>query len=173
MKKSNITIILMAFLLSASPIFAQDQSQKRAAKKEKIKAMKIEFIKTELSLTESEAQAFWPVYNKHEGNVKKLRMEHREVRKKLKGKSIDEMSDAEALEVVDGEMLFRERKMDLDKNFHADLKRVLPIKKVLKFHKAQHQFKRKLLKRMHGKRGGGKHHGGPRGMEEEAPDLED
>ena len=73
---------------------------------------------------------------------------------------------AEATEVVDNGMLLREQKLALDKSFHNDLKSVLPIKKVLKFHKAQRKFKRKLLKRM---KGGGKHQRGQNRNREHGP----
>jgi hypothetical protein len=57
-------------------------------------------------------------------------------------------------------MQLRDQKFALQKSFTADLKSVLPIKKVLKFHKAQRKFRRKLLKRMKGRNEGGKHKGG-------------
>ncbi len=166
MKTKNILLLLMAVVLSVPTVFAQDKEVKRAKRQEKVKAMKIKFITKELSLTESESQAFWPVYNKHEDDLKALREKNKEVRKKYKGKSIDEMTDAEATEVVDNGMLLREQKLALDKSFHNDLKSVLPIKKVLKFHKAQRKFKRKLLKRM---KGGGKHQRGQNRNREHGP----
>ena len=173
MNHRKIAVVLIAFLLIAAPVFSQNKSQKRAEKQEKIEAMKIGFISTALNLGESEAQDFWKVYNKYEGDIKKLRIENREVRQKLKGKSIDEMTDDEARDLVDGEMLFRERKLALDMTFNNDLKSILPIKKVLRFHKAQRQFKRKLLKRMQGKRAGKKQKRVSRGREEGTPDMED
>ena len=160
MKKRNILLLLMAVVVSVSSVFAQDQDAKRVKRQEKVKAMKIAFITSELSLTESEAQAFWPVYNKHEEEMKVLRLKHKDVRQKYKGKSIDEMTDGEAEEVLNSGMQLRDQKFALQKSFTADLKSVLPIKKVLKFHKAQRKFRRKLLKRMKGRNEGGKHKGG-------------
>ena len=94
MKKRNILLLLMAIVLSTPSVFAQDKDAKREKRQEKVKAMKVTFIKNELSLTESEAQAFWPVYNKHEDDMKSLREKNKEVRKKYKGKSVDEMTDS-------------------------------------------------------------------------------
>ncbi len=149
MKKRNILLLLVAFVFSSPIAFAQ---KKEAKKNEKIKAMKVNFIKNELNLTESEEQNFWPVYNNYENDIKALRKKHKEVRIKYKGKSIDDMTDQEAEELIDSSIMLKEQKLALEKSFNDDLKAILPIKKVLKFHKTQRKFKRKLLKRMRGKK---------------------
>lgn len=166
MKSTRILTTILIVLLGTSTISAQDKSEKRAKREEKIKAMKIGFITNELSLTEKEAQAFWPVYNDHEAAIKKLRAEHRDAKQNLKGKSVDELTDSEAEQLVESEMQMREKKLELDKAFHSKLKTVLPIKKVLKFHKAQREFKRRLLKKMRGGKGRKKHGKGPRSLDD-------
>lgn len=177
----RILYVLLAVVLSSSITIAQDQNDKeskRAEKREKIKAMKIAYLTEELSLTEDEAQAFWPVYNSHADQIKALRKEHRSLREKFKGKSIDDLTDQEATELVDGEMNFREKKFNIEKQFNADLKSVLPVKKVLKFHKAERKFKRKLLKKMrkgkHGRKGRGpRGPGGAHGDSDDMPPMHD
>lgn len=160
MKKRNILILIIAIFISTPSVFAQNNDAKRAERNEKIKAMKVAFITNELNLTESEKKSFWPVYNKHEQDEKALREKHKEFRNKFKGKSIDDMTEAEAEELIDNGILLKEQRLELDKSFNADLKSVLPMKKVLKFHKAQRKFKRKLLKIMKGNRGVGKNRKG-------------
>lgn len=156
MKKRNILLLIIAIVSSTPSVFSQNNDAKRAERNEKIKAIKVAFITSELNLTESEKQSFWPVYDKHEEDEKALREKHKEFRKKNKGKSIDEMTDSEVEEIIDNGILLKEERLALDKSFNNNLKSVLPIKKVLKFHKSQRKFKRKLLKRMKGNRGAGK-----------------
>lgn len=156
MTKRNILMLITTIVISAPSVFSQNNDAKRAERNEKIKAMKVAFITSELNLTENEKQSFWTVYDKHEEDEKALRETHKEFRKNYKGKSIDEMTDAEAEALIDNGILLKEQRLALDKSFNNDLKSVLPIKKVLKFHKAQRKFKRKLLKRMKGNKGAGK-----------------
>lgn len=171
----NILYIMLALVISAGPLFSQvegGKDNKRAQKKAKIKEMKVAFLTQEMDLTETEAQNFWPVYNSHADQLKSLRKEHRSLRDKFKGKSIDDLSDAEANELMNGEMEFHQKKFDVEKQFNADLKSVLPVKKVLKFHKAERQFKRKLLKKMR-RRGKGKRGRGPHGPGDMPPPMHD
>ncbi len=64
------TFLLFFFTLSTFMIV---NAQKKGGGEDKIQALKIAFITQKLTLTISEAQKFWPVYNLYDGEVKKLR----------------------------------------------------------------------------------------------------
>jgi Spy/CpxP family protein refolding chaperone len=119
-----------------------------------MKEMKKTFIKTELELTEEEEEVFWPIYDEFENKRDALRKEHKSLRKQFKGKSLDELSEAEAEEMLTKEMEFREKRLALDKDFEQELKTSLSAKKIILLHKAERKFKKKLLDRMKGRRGG-------------------
>jgi hypothetical protein len=165
--KNRITILgLLLMLVSFQPMFAQDhkkpskeQIEKRKAK---MKAMKRAFIGIEIELTPEEEKAFWPIYDKYEAKREALRNEHKELRKLYKGKEPEEMTEAEAKDILAKEASFRERRLEIDKGFDNELKSVLSAKKILMLHKAEMKFKKQLLDRMKGRRGPGGH-GGPRG----------
>ena len=60
--------VFSALVLVGAVAFAQPQHNKKDNKngeewREKVRAEQVSFITSELNLTESEAQAFWPVYN--------------------------------------------------------------------------------------------------------------
>ena len=69
----RIISVLIALALVASMAHAQDKQEKKNGHdwREKVRAEQVAFITTELDLSESEAQAFWPVYN----DVQKQRRE--------------------------------------------------------------------------------------------------
>jgi ABC-type uncharacterized transport system substrate-binding protein len=50
--------------------------------------------------------------------------------------------------LVDGEIIFRQQELDIIKKYHAQFKKILPIKKVALLYKAQEDYKKELLKQI-------------------------
>lgn len=128
-------------------------------RKEKVEAMRIGFLTQKLGLTSEEAQKFWPVYNEFQKKRDELHQKRREERKGRK-EDLDSLTDKQVEAMVDSEMGFRQKNLDLEKEFHGKFKSVLPIKKVAKLYRAEEQFTHRLLDEIseRGKKGGG--HGG-------------
>ena len=158
MKNRGAIIGLLLVCMSLGTIMAQSSEkpsqEQREKRKAKMKEMKKAFIKTELDLTEEEEKVFWPIYDEYENKRDALRKEHRSLRKQFKGKSLDELSEAEAEDMLTKEMEFREKRLALDKDFEQELKSNLSAKKIILLHKAERKFKKQLLDRMKGRRGG-------------------
>lgn len=136
------TLLLLLFSLPAA--HAQEKS-----KKERIKALKVAYITEKLSLTTSEAQEFWPVYNTFYDNVSKLR--HREyinIKKKIKNGEIDEMSDKEVNELLTELEDIEKKKYMEEIQLTEKLKKVLPPKKILLLKRAERDFSRELLHKL-------------------------
>tara|TARA_Y100000746_G_scaffold177348_1_gene154926 strand:+ start:111 stop:647 length:537 start_codon:yes stop_codon:yes gene_type:complete len=158
MKNRGAVIGLLLMCMSLGTMLAQPagkpSQEQREKRKAKMKEMKKAFIKTELELTEEEEEVFWPIYDEFENKRDELRKEHKSLRKQFKGKSLDELSEAEAEEMLSKEMEFREKRLALDKDFEQELKNSLSAKKIILLHKAERKFKKQLLDRMKGRRGG-------------------
>ena len=124
-------------------------------KKEKMEAMHIAFLTNKLDLTPDEAQKFWPVYNEFQKKREDIHKKHREEVKGAK-ENFDSLSDKQVEKIVDNEMVFRQKNLDLEKEYHAKFKLVLPVKKVAKLYHAEDMFARHLLNQIseHGKGGG-------------------
>lgn len=143
MKIKNILPIIL-FLVSFS-FYAQ--GGKVDEKREKIKAYKVSFLTTELELTPTEAEKFWPVYNAYDD--KQFELRHSKMKTylvKLDDDNINTLSEKEAatllyqIESTDKELyLLREKYM-------SNLKKILSAKKILKLKKSEDDFSRKLLK---------------------------
>ena len=119
-------------------------------KREKIKALKIGYLTEKLSLTPGEATKFWPVYNEHHKQRRKLR---RDVMGEEKDKkNVNDLSDAEMEKIVNDHMRLKEKVLDLEKEFLVKIKEILPIKKVFLLGKAERDFKREMMKRMRKRR---------------------
>ena len=125
-------------------------------KKEKVEAMRIAFLTQKLDLTPEEAQKFWPVYNEFHKKQDELRKKRKEETKAAK-QNIDSLTDKQVESLVDGEIAFKQKNIDLEKEYHSKFKSVLPIKKVAKLYHAEEQFTHHLLEELsgHGREGGG------------------
>ena len=150
MKTKNVLTFLL-FLVSFS-FYAQND--KADDKREKIKAYKVSFLTTELELTSTEAEKFWPIYNTYDDKQYELR--HNKMKtylRKLDDDNLSSLSEKEAavllsqIESTDKELyLLREK-------YTANLKKILSAKKILKLKKSEDDFNRKLLKQYRDKAG--------------------
>ena len=150
MKTKNILTFLL-FLVSFS-FYAQND--KADDKREKIKAYKVSFLTTELELTSTEAEKFWPIYNTYDDKQYELR--HNKMKtylRKLDDDNLSSLSEKEAaallsqIESTDKELyLLREK-------YTVNLKKILSAKKILKLKKSDDDFNRKLLKQYRDKAG--------------------
>lgn len=158
--KNKVAILgLLLMFVGAGTTFAQEfkkpSPEKIEKRKAKMKAMKRAFIGIEIELTAEEEKAFWPIYDKYEAKRGALREEHRALRKQYKGKDPEDMTEAEAKDLLSKETAFREQRLAIDKGFDNELKAVLSAKKILLLHRAERKFKKQLLDRMKGSRGPG------------------
>jgi hypothetical protein len=143
-KLTALFTILLPLFLSAQP--------PRGEKAEKVEALKIGFLTERLDLTPEEAKNFWPVYNKFQDELEKVRKQRRETLRKP-GEDFADMSDSEIEKMVDAEIALRQSELDIFKKYHPQFKKVLPIRKVALLYKAEEDFKRKLLKMIGERRG--------------------
>jgi hypothetical protein len=140
-------IIIILFFISAG-VFAQ------ADRYEKIKTLKIAYITQELSLTTSEAEKFWPIYNTHDSKINELRsLERHDIGPKLTN-GLQALSDDEANVLIDKWFQIETQTLKLRQELVMNLRKVLPPKKILKLKKAEDDFKRRLLERYKGKKRG-------------------
>jgi hypothetical protein len=132
------------FLFLSFSFYAQGERMKE--KKEQIKTMKVAFLTTELNLSASEAEKFWPIYNTYDDKQFELR------HKKLKGSyrrmdndELNKLSEKEATAMLVQIENNEEELFQLRKKLITNLKDVLPAAKIIKLKKAEEDFNRKLL----------------------------
>ncbi|HBC03582.1 MAG: sensor of ECF-type sigma factor [Aequorivita sp.] len=148
-------LVILLFLLAAT-VQAQD------GKHEKIKAWKTAYITEKLSLTSSEAEKFWPIYNKFDEKFHELRKKERtEIFKKLRD-GLENLTDAEANELIDKNLSIESSELELRKQMTAELRKVISPKKIISLKKAEDDFKRELLDRYRNSKGD-KGEKGPKG----------
>lgn len=143
MKKTLITFTLLLFA------FAYANAQRKGGK-QKIKAFKIAFITEKLDLSETEATKFWPLYNDFEKSKRALFKKEREgIRMKIKAAGgIENITEEEAKKYLSSMHEIKTKKHNLKSKFHEDIATILPYKKILQLEIAEHEFNRKLMKRL-------------------------
>lgn len=150
MKLKNLLPILL-FLVTFS-FYAQND--KNDEKREKIKAYKVSFLTTELELTSTEAEKFWPIYNAFDDKQYELRHDKMKAyMSRMDDESINSISEKEAAALLSQiENTDKELYLLRDK-YSANLKKILSAKKILKLKKSEDDFNRKLLKQYKDKAG--------------------
>ncbi|RYJ40910.1 MULTISPECIES: sensor of ECF-type sigma factor [Flavobacterium] len=142
MKIKNILPLLL-FLISFS-FFAQNG--KIDEKREKIKAFKVSFLTTELELTSTEAEKFWPIYNAYDDKQYELKyLKMKTYLRQLKDDNLKNLSDKEAATLLSQIESTDKEIYQLREKYMNSLKKVLPAKKILLLKKSEDDFNRKLL----------------------------
>jgi hypothetical protein len=120
--------------------FAQPEGGKRG---EKLEALRIAFITERLNLTAAEAQVFWPVYNEHHNKQKEIRGQAKDA-----AKNADAATDAEIEKIIAAHFDTEQRLLNLQKEYYTQLKKVLPLRKIMKLHRAEREFKNRILEQI-------------------------
>lgn len=155
MKTKNLLALLLIGTLSVTTISAQQHKMHKSERPEgthkpnpeKFKAMKIAYLTDKLALTPEEAQQFWPIYNEFESKKKAERKEFKDDKKEQLDKEI-EWSDADIEKMLNERLQLKQDELNLEKEYLAKFKTVLPMKKVGELYKAEESFKRDLLRKM-------------------------
>ncbi|MBK9479597.1 MAG: hypothetical protein IPP56_15940 [Bacteroidetes bacterium] len=153
MKKIQLllpTLLLISSIALAQP--GQVDKMNKGERKEKVEAMKIAYLTNKLELSPTEAQQFWPVFNEFEAKIQAIRQSRRKDSREGQD-NLDQLSDKEVESLIDSEVAFRQKELDVMKEYHSKFKAVLPIRKVAKLYRAQEDFKRELLKKIQERKG--------------------
>ncbi len=109
--------------------------------KDKVEAIRYNFINEKLKLTTNESEKFWPVYNEYNDKVKALR---KNLRQSLK-KAPEEPSETEAEELYQLDIKTKQAEAELYKEYRGKIKTIIGAKKTMKLRSAEEEFKRKVM----------------------------
>lgn len=135
----KVFILLFSILLVPILLGAQSKSDKR----EKIEQIKIEFITQKVELSSSESKAFWPLYNDFQQKREHLRMQRDESLKAAMNNTAS-YSEKDFEKFTGNELTYKQKEVDLQKDFQNKMKLIMPSKKIAKYYLAEEEFKRKL-----------------------------
>ena len=146
MKKIRILgLFVIMFILAMTFFIPSIPAEEKAADnmelvREKVRADKKLFIAANMDLTETEAQAFWPVYEEYQKALEKLDT--------LTGKLIEDyarnfqdMSDMVAKTIVDDHLAIEMERAKLMQSYLPKLRQVLPERKVARYYQIENKIK--------------------------------
>ena len=151
MKK--IISVLLSLVLIGSIAQAQDKQEKKSGHdwRERVRAEQVAFITSELDLSESEAQAFWPVYN----DIQKQRREAFKATGEAYKALQDGVDEKDVANLLDKYMAARKAGEKIEADAVARYKKVLPVSKVAKLLLAEEKFRQNQIHRLGQGRGPG------------------
>lgn len=150
MKKNLLFAIGLILLMIPSAAHAQKDSAKREemkAQKGKVEALKKEYITKELSMTEAEAQKFWPLYDELQYKLHEQHQKDRKIGKEIKD-NFDKLTDAELKQKTDALFAGEAASIQLKKDYLQKYAAVLGQKRATKVLHLEREFKKELMKRM-------------------------
>lgn len=168
------TAILTLALAICGTVYAQSPMNRGALKvksseerehimRERIETQKVAYITEKLTLTPTEAKAFWPVYNEYRAEKEMMLEDKSEyaLNSRYAEEEEDEKSTVETItaDQLDEHMATRfarqREKIDLDEKYYGKYKEVLPIEKVARLYKAERSFKREMMRKMRDRKDSG------------------
>jgi len=129
--------LITTFIGFTASALAQDKpADNMEIVKEKVRADKKLFIATNMELTESEAKAFWPVYEAYQADLAKLRDREIKLIEKF-AVNYEAMSDDAAKTLLEDSLSIDSDHQKLRQSYLSKIRGVLPDKKVARYYQLE------------------------------------
>lgn len=142
---TGITFMLTPMIGSAQKDHGDREMNKE--KREKIEALKKEYMTKELALTELEGQKFWPLYEESETKTHEQHKKERAIANDLKT-NFETLSDADVKSKTDEIFAIQTATIQLKKDYLQKYAAIIGQKRATKVLHLEHQFKKELMQRM-------------------------
>ena len=144
------TFVLLLLLAGTLRVQAQapDSRQERMSR---IENAKIAYLTDKLSLTQEQAQRFWPVYNEFTDKRRKLSQQQRQ----LRGTNIESLNDQQIRDLIKQNITLRQNEVNLEKEYYDKFQKVLSVRQTGQLLAAEREFTREILQKLGGNRRGG------------------
>ncbi len=149
MKAKQMTLMLAVLFLTipVQGILAQEKDRKDW--QDKWKAEKVAYLTDAIGLTSSEAERFWPVYNKCENEKNQCFRLSMEACKALDEAVSSGKGDAEVKSLLDKYIEALDSGKGIEKKYVAEYRKILSDKKVAKLFLAEESFRRQQIHKLH------------------------
>jgi hypothetical protein len=144
-----LTCLCFATLAGSQPARAQGRVRP-GGRISQLDNAKIAFITSRLTLTQDEAQRFWPMYNDF---VAKRRELNRSARLLRRDAGSAGLTDAQLRDNFTQEFALRQQQLNLEKDYFDKAQKVLNLHQIAQLYQAERDFTKEVLKRVAGQNG--------------------
>ena len=142
-------LLIVCLMMSSFTLLAQEKTKKNERKQraERIEQAKVAFISKKLELSTEEAEAFWPIYNEMQAEIKTHRKSMKADLKALKADSLNQ-DDRSYQNALNSRHEGAIKLLDIKKEYSRKIGELLGYKKVFELGDAEIAFKKQLVNRM-------------------------
>lgn len=141
---------LCCLALSASqPVQAQGRARlgQPSGRITQLDNAKIAFITSRLTLSQDQAQRFWPMYNEFVAKRRELNRSARLLRRDADNPGL---SDAQLRDNFNQDFAIRQQQLNLEKDYFERAQKVLTLRQLAQLYQAERDFTKEVLKRVAG-----------------------
>ncbi len=142
--KDTLSILILSLFLNVLFINAQDPD-KSFMNLQKFEKNKQEFIMKEASLSQQEADSFFPLNNELQKKKLELHRKHQESLKQTKEST--DISEAEYKELIENNIDLKMKEAELDKEYSEKFNKVMSPQKLFKAQQAEKVFLQEELRK--------------------------
>ena len=139
---------LAALFFSLAPAARAQDGQpsggQRSQRLGQLENAKIAFITNRLSLTQDQAQKFWPLYNVFSDRRRELNRNGRLLRRDI----TEGMTDQQLRESLTQSFNTRQQELNLEKDYFEKFQKVISLRQVVQLFQAERDFTKEVIKRV-------------------------
>ena len=142
-----LSSLLVLAVAASQPARAQGRPGQPGARISQLDNAKIAFITSRLTLTQDQAQRFWPLYNDFVARRRELNRSARLLRRDADNPGL---SDAQLRDNFNQDFAIRQQQLNLEKDYFEKAQKVLTLRQVAQLYQAERDFTKEVLKRVAG-----------------------
>ncbi|NML65339.1 hypothetical protein HHL22_08995 [Hymenobacter sp. RP-2-7] len=150
----TLLLLLALGLASTAPALAQGRARlgrQAGARLNQLDNAKIAFITSRLTLSQEQAQRFWPIYNEF---VQRRRELNRSARLLRRDATNPALTDAQLRDYFTQDFSTRQQQLNLEKEYFDKLQKVISLRQIAQLFQAERDFTKEVLQRVAGNRAG-------------------
>lgn len=144
-----LSAALLLALAASQPAAAQGRGRpgQPGARISQLDNAKIAFITSRLTLSQDQAQRFWPVYNEFVAKRRELNRTARLLRLNANNTGL---SDAQLRDNFTQDFAIRQQQLNLEKDYFERAQKVLTLRQLAQLYQAERDFTKEVLQRVAG-----------------------
>ena len=135
----------LAALATCQPALAQARLGQGGGRLNQLDNAKIAFITSRLTLTQDQAQRFWPMYNDFVMRRRDLNRAARQLRRAADNPGL---SDAQLRDNFNQDFAIRQQQLNLEKDYFERAQKVLSLRQLAQLYQAERDFTKEVLQRV-------------------------